>query len=388
MTAHQHSSTFETSVFCEQVTRLAAPVQQEAESITPSGLNIYFPSKRCENYLSLLQKEALLKNNLFNGGRNIASVWFRGYPLRQLEADELTEMVFRLCNHFTPKHQRLIEKGLTLSPEHCSKVNLALFKGLGFDIIRILSDASLASDDHSVSNLLKAVESAIEYGYNRIHCEIQVSQESSSRYIVKVLAALTQLGVEEIELSTHPSAQRNSDPPTFAKEIISVLKTRNDGAYTLLGDNCLKKENHPHLKLLKNKSLNYAPWGYHDRRLINWLALGVGATGIQDGYLYSNCSLIKQYEERLEKGLSPIVGWSQTPVCESNRYKLIQSMYCHHKIDQASAKHQPLIVSNLLKNKWLYQKGEEFIISQEGLSHLNSIGKALGDNLPDDLTQS
>ena len=353
-------------------------------SISRMGINLYFPPRVCEDYLGLLSREIHTKESLFSTKGPVASLWFRGYPLRQLSTDGITELVFRLCSRFNLKNNQGVDRGIHLGPEHCDRNTLALLKGLGFEVIRLTLDASIAGPDRSVGPVSRALEIIGEFSGLRLQCELCLGADTDPVYLDKVLALLVSAAAEEIELI--PSLPAIS---TLGEQRLSQQTLDNGGlqlqqhGYLQFGENCFKRPCHGDIALRDNHRLCYGPWGFYNRDIVNWLGLGAAAEGISGGYLYHNMTDPDRYRHRVLNRLNPLASWSSTPLAEQDSYRLIQSLYCYHHIDSCKG-YSNTTVKKLEARGWITRDQEQSKLTEAGTRNLGEVFQALISNLTDD----
>jgi len=342
-------------------------VEEQLPDISRGGINLYSPAQHCPDYLALLCTEMTLRGPRFTTRGSVASLWFRGYPLRQLAAEDLTELVFRLSNRFNLHHNRGCDRGIHLGPEHCTRDNLALLKGLGFEVIRVILDATLAGPDSGITPFQRAIATVGEFAGMRLQATINYSTDTSEVYLSKALATLAAAQAEDIDLEACLPPVIGSQHLNHCQRLFFHTEaTLLEAGYELFGDRSFKIIGHPHRLLRENSRLAYGPWGFYHSDISQWLGLGLGAEGLLDGYFYRNTHNPADYQERLHARLATEISWSTIPISQQPLYHLIQQLFCYHQMPDTA-------LISISTREVLIQKG--WLIHDGGLLRLTPLGK-------------
>ena len=338
--------------------------------IARGGINLYSPAQHCPGYLALLCTEMVQRSPKFTTRGDIASLWFRGYPLRQLAAEDLTELVFRLGNHFDLHHNRGCDRGIHLSPEHCTRDNLALLRGLGFDVVRVILDATVAGADSGINPFQRAITTVGEFTGLRLQATVSYSTETSAIYLGKALTSLAVASAEDIDLEASLPPVVHSRHLTRCHRLFSQAESiLLENGYELFGDRCFKRSSHPHRVLRDNRRLAYGPWGFYNSEVRQWLGLGLGAEGLLDGYFYRNTHHPEDYRARLLSKAPTEISWSTTPISQQPLYDLIQQLFCYHQVTDAGLL-TALTLENLQKKSWLQCNNGHLQLTSAGIHNL------------------
>ncbi len=340
-------------------------------SIARGGIVIRAPRIRIDNYLNLITRELALKRDYLPSRQAVYSLRLQGFPLRQFNSEELTELIFRLCSKYRILEGSQGERTACLTLEQCTSDHLALLRGLGFNHIQIAIDASIAGPDRSLDPVSRALAGIAEFAAYGIGAGVDVGADTSPIYAEKLIALLTAAGLEEIDVNLdHQGLEQAGDQDACLQlftQICALLKGAN---YTLMGDKCFKKSGHPDLKLLASGNLAYGPWGFHSAATRDWLALGARAEGMIAGYLYHNLDIGEGYETSIQRGVTPVNRWSPHPVAGDEAFRFIQQLYCYHRVDQDFFSSRQPLLARLLALGWLVEESGCWTPTQDGLRNL------------------
>ncbi|KJS09699.1 MAG: hypothetical protein VR73_01400 [Gammaproteobacteria bacterium BRH_c0] len=362
----------------EPAARHKAPASASLPAISRTGINIYFPARPCQDYLNLLVQEMLLKDKIFSSKGPVASLWLRGYPLRQLTTDAMTELVFRLCSHYNLQNNLGAERGIELGPEHCDRNILALLKGLGFEVIRLMPDATLASADRSTDAVRRAMDVANEFAGLRLQWAVQLGADTDQAYLDKLLSLLMSSATEEIELIPCPPALQSIDDALLCQKITArAAQQLIDQGFQRFGEHCFKLPPHPDLLLRDNRNLCYGPWGFYKRDIVNWLGLGLGAEGIWGDYLYHNSGNPDCYRHRILNHQDPVAGWSCAPLADQQSYRVMQELYCYHSLGLIADSIGETSRARLVARGWLVPDGAQLRLTTAGVENLASVFRSI-----------
>jgi len=343
-------------------------------SISPVGVNVYFPARHFPDYPHLLAREITLKTAAIATRGAVSSLWFRGYPLRQLPAEALTELVFRLCGHFNLRQASGSSRGIDLGPEHCARDNLALLRGLGFDVVRLLVDATFAGPDHSTNQCQRALVTIGDFASFRLRSTLLYGEDTSGTFLARVLATLMLARAEEIELvQCLPRAASAEALAACRKLFAESARQLEEQGYQLFNDHCFKGPSHPDRVLLASRRLAYGPWGFYCSDITLWVGLGLSADGLVDGYLYRNTGNPEDYRQRLEHRRIPAISWSATPVGDQPLYQLIQELFCYHRAPALA----PAVQHRLLALGWVEQSAQQLTLTRDGIYNLHHLFLAI-----------
>jgi hypothetical protein len=360
------------------------PSRGDITAISRVGINVYFPARHCPDYLSLLGRDIALKAATLPTRGAVASLWLRGYPLRQLPTEALTELVFRLCSRFNLRHSQGVVRGIDLGPEHCLREHLALVRGLGFDVVRLVIDATIATADRGLDQCQRALAAIDEFQPLRLRGTVLYGTDTNTLFADRLMGVLARSQAEEIELiQSIPPVRPASADCSLQRLFEGAAGSLEAAGYLLFGDRTFKHPRHGDVALRDNHHLSYGPWGFYNSDIANWLGLGIGADGISEGYLYHNTQDPARYRQLLDEECSPIASWSPTPIVDSAPYRLIQALFCHHRAD-LPARLDPASHQRLLAEGWIIADDREVILTPAGARNLQSVLRLLCDHGVDD----
>lgn len=360
------------------------PSRGDITAISRIAVNLYFPPRLCPDYLSLLGRDIALKAATLPTRGAVASLWLRGYPLRQLPTEALTELVFRVCSRFNLRHSQGVVRGIDLGPEHCLRENLALLRGLGFDVVRLVIDATIAAADRGLDQCQRALAAIAEFQPLRLRGTVLYGPDTSPLFTDRLMGALILSSAEDIELIHNLPPVRTASADNHCQRVFSQAADTLEGAgYLLFGDRTFKHPGHGDVALRNNHRLSYGPWGFYNNDIAHWLGFGIGADGITEGYLYHNTEDPARYRQLLDEDRSPIASWSRTPIVDSAPYRLIQALFCHHRAD-LPARLDPANHQRLLAEGWIIADAREVILTPAGARNLQSVLRLLCDDGVDD----
>lgn len=344
--------------------------------IAPMGLNLFFPDKSGPDYAELINREISLYAERFQH-RRLTKIWFRGAPLANMKAGELTELAFHTNMLFSPEFGGTGEYGFECRPADINSDNLALMKGLRFNHILLCIDAQIPPEKQHISQLLDLID---EYRFQEKRYRLDVSNADSDTltYWLEVLmrhqpSMLEIQGLNEMDEAVPLSG--------IADQLLHYQ-------YHLLGDRFFVPSDHALLAMRDQGNLQYTPWGLCQRQLRDWIGVGIDALGkLGNGY-YQNTDQVERYKT--------LVSADQLPVCCSGTYPegtvntrswvLIDQLLCQHRIwVQPSNTSLTLSQSTLgvfeksAAKGWLFRSNDCFELTEAGLNHLPELCHQLQD---------
>ena len=334
-----------------------------------AGIGILFPSREIADFVSLITEEMSMKGDLLSPRQSVGYLRFRGSPLVQCSVEQITELLFRLCCRYKIQEAGVGERKIDLATGLCSSDHLALLKGLGFNHVRLLVDASTGRADMTpVESAVKAIRTFDGY---RISCEIRLGAGSSREFLRQLTGFLFDCGVSEIEFFSDgdPPRQFHLSPRMFR----FLSETLLDAGYRLVGNRCFKRHDHPDLTLLRAGKLGYGPWGFHDIATVTWLGLGPGAEGMIAGYLYRNIADPDSYRANIGHHISPISDWSRLPLEQDRTFGFIQQIYCENRVGKHYFRDRGELLDRLTGLGWLEETADHYKLTEDGTLHLTTI---------------
>jgi len=368
-------STSEFSLFWADPTRLEpAALQNRLPTLSSAGILIQFPATKILGYVDLICTELLFKKRFLSARQKVRYLRLVGFPFRQLDGDQLTQLLFRLCSSYSVLEGRQGERSITLEPQQCLPDNLALLKGLGFNNIRMALDAATADTNQGLASIHKAVTNIDSYSVFNISATVYCCATTQPDFIYALVSLLAQAGAMEIAFSWRsPGAKQQRAWESMVKATHDLMQTLS---YQLFGDHCFKSLSHPDIALLKNNRLAYGPWGFHNSNSPEWLALGVAAEGMIGGYLYQNTADSSDYRKLIHTGLSPVRAWSWHPMADETVFDFIQQLYCHAQVEKrffSANTALSTLFNNLKTLNWVEEQGSRCRLTPEGSRNISTL---------------
>ncbi len=347
------------------------------DSIGSIDINVNCPRQPIEHYERLLCQEAALTKPLLPRNRAIRSLWLRGSPLRQFSPETMTELIFRLNNHFPDDNANRTLRGIELSPSVFSDECLALLSGLGFNCIKLVIDATIASNDRSLSKLDNIFSHLADFNNLSMECQILFGGDSHPQFINRLLDYLSAKGsgCDRITLA-HPdrlSPQSLDERETSAHLLSNTITEMSARRWLTLGNNQFVPENHILNAEQARGNLQLTPWGFQRRQTQFWLGLGVGGLGYFRNTYYRTATTIEQYTQSInDQRLAPKTLFRQPPKLIP-AFSLVQELICHHRVSIATAR-QFEETSSLIEAGWLNSNGDtHYDLTPKGIENLYSI---------------
>ncbi|GIX30391.1 MAG: hypothetical protein KatS3mg124_0863 [Porticoccaceae bacterium] len=179
-----------------------------------------------------------------------------GRPLACLGRAGLTEFLFRLAEAL-PCPQGLGERWLDLTAGEVDLGVAALLRGLGFGRLRIAPEPG---DPAALARALAAVREVGIAGGVILHLPALHLASTADKPCEDWFADLR---VEGVDL----------DAPLTPRDLDRLAALARRGFAPLAGD-ALRRADHPDFALLRAGRLARGPWGFHERTVSCWVALG------------------------------------------------------------------------------------------------------------------
>lgn len=354
----------------------------QLSSIEQTGINVYCPQQRVEDYEHLICQEVTLRRALYNRHQPVASVWWLGSPLQQFSPEAITELCFRLSSHFTHQ-QEGSTRGMAVTPMELDGNNLALIKGLNFNAILLNIDASVASGDRSLSKIEAALQMLTDYKSFDLSCVIKFSEQSHPDFIDRLLTTLLENShCTRIELSSQKSGPvALQDKLACQNQLTRIYAHFRDCGWRICGNNTFFAPSHPIASLQQQAKLIATPWGYMVKNIPRWLGFGIAALSLSANNYQYNTPSRERYEALLADKKLPVESYFHLPDDKEGNFKLIQQLLCQHAIALTDPYlHQKL--NALIPTQWLQDDASSLRLNTEGIVNLSSICDRLFDALP------
>ncbi len=339
---------------------------------SPAGVSLLCPSRPCAGFADAITTEMSLKREFLAAGQTIESLLLRGDPMRQFNAEQLTELVFRFCTGFDLADTDLGCRSIALTPEYCTRTNLALVKGLAFNFVELHLDASIAGPDRSIAPMERAATLIGEFAGLGLHCRIRLSADTDGGFIERLTTTLMACDCREIEFIPSPPPLRRGGNYRIGRPVRQrIARLLQEAGYRLRGDRDFTNETGP------GNGLRYGEWGFYDGRIQTWLGLGPAATGIVRRHLYRNARDIDAYLAKVKEGTQPVAEWSEAPVLSEPACEAAQQLFCYHRLPGNT---DPETMANLEKpmaRGWLRTEGDSYSLTDAGIDNLRTLCRDL-----------
>lgn len=351
-----------------------------------AGINIYCPRQTVRDYEQLLCREAGLAQALLSEGLSTRSVWLRGAPLRQFSPEAVTELRFRLSQYFSFNEETCTVRGIELSPSALNSERIALLSGLRFNRVNLLIDASIASDDRSLSKLDTVFTHLADFEHITVEAQIVFGSESHPGFLSRLLAYLRHSTCDQLNLSltTGHGPQSLAQRQTSAALLSTALTEMSEGGWSSLGNHQFISPHSPlHGKTGRDR-FHLTPWGFQEPQQGHWLGLGIGAMGrIRDTY-YRSGPKLEPYVEAIanhtlpSKTLyaKPRIGGTGHHIGYEATYNTFQNLLCEHRVEARSTE-KVAGMAALLNTDWLKDAGEYYELTPSGIKNLFAIHNLL-----------
>ena len=345
------------------------------EGITHSlGINVYCPRQTVEGYEQLICQEAKLLQELLPNKGVTHTLWLRGDPVRQFSPEAITALIYRLNKQFPLDDSADTVRGIELRPSALTDERLALLSGLGFNRINLIIDASIASDDRSLSKLDMAFAHLEDFGQIGVECRILFSSDSHPAFLSRLLQDLIQSGCDLIHLAQTDDRK----PKTLAQRsaganlLFQALTELSEQNWLALGNDRFIPKHHKLHAASQRETLQLSPWGFQQRQQGQWLGLGIAAMGHLHNTYYRNDAAAKNYIEAISnRSLPPKTIFRQPPGCTLT-FAALQHLLSQHRVN--SKDFQNLAeATGLLDTPWLVKTGNDYYLTPEGIKNLYAI---------------
>jgi hypothetical protein len=343
------------------------------------GLNIYSPAAEVPHYENLLCTEMARKQNDYDHHQSVKSFWFSGSPLKQLSPEAITELCFRFSNHFRHSSDLNTVRGICVSASELDISTLALLAGLKFSCVEIYIDASIASNDRSLSKIEAGLRLMSDYEHIRLNFKIRFGDHTHPCFLIRLLALLEGTNCQQIELVCQQTLQGDSAPEimTGKHQLLDIHRHFDKLDWTSCGNNFFYAPQHENHALLKRRNLRMTPWGYHSKDIHTQLGVGIGALSLINDTYELNTIDPDIYQRCITKRKAlPTTRYKLGHHRNDDLIKQVLELLCYHQtlIDTDNL---DKLFSPLIKQGWLRPGTGETALTDQGLINLNAIAKFL-----------
>lgn len=346
-----------------------APPPTAGTSIAPAGIHIHFPPETIIGYLGQLTEEIVLKADFLSAKRPVSHILLSGSPLSQLSAEQLTELVFRLCCRYRTLGRDRAERAIALTLAQCHNDNLALMRGLGFNWLD-LQVTTGSGAGVPLEALQSALAGAGDYFPGQVRATLAISSRTRRPVLERLVDLFTRANALALRFTfagTTATARRELEARnTLLSRLYAVLAERG---YELLGDNYFARRDAPCLAWRATGQLRYGPWGFYNAAVSDWLGLGIGADSLVAGHLYCNTRDAETFRARVDAGRAPVVH-HRDHLTDLRAYDFIQQLYCRHRFHPSLLREWPRELERWLRRGWVEKVGEEVRLTPSGTLHV------------------
>ncbi|MBV1932832.1 MAG: hypothetical protein KUG71_14080 [Porticoccaceae bacterium] len=319
------------------------------------------------------------KQNDYDHHQSVKSFWFSGSPLKQLSPEAITELCFRFSNHFPHSGDLSTVRGICVSASELDKTTLALLAGLKFNCVEIYIDASIASNDRSLSKIEAGLRLMSDYEHIRLNFKIRFGDQTHPGFLIRLLALLEGSNCQQIELVCQQTLQGDSTPEimTSTHQLLDIHRHFDKLDWTSCGNNFFYAPQHENHALLKRRNLRMTPWGYHSQDINTQLGVGVGALSLIDDTYELNTIDPDIYQQCITKRKAlPTTQYKLGRHCNDDLIKHVQELVCYHQT-LIDVDDRDKLFSPLINQGWLRPGTAETALTDQGLINLNAIAKFL-----------
>jgi oxygen-independent coproporphyrinogen-3 oxidase len=247
-----------------------------------------------DDYLAGIEQEIRMVTDRIGRGRPLAQLHLGGGTPNYLSDTQLVRLMDVIEQHFTLDADT--ETSLEASPKRCSPSQLALLRGLGFDIINFQvrdldSEVQLAiGRSHSVPMLEDVFANARSEGFGTVGMDLVYGLPNQSVASVRrTVAAMLELGPDRIVCHTfarrpdifkHQRALDPSSLPSLADKVAMfnvASEALIDSGYEWVGLDCFARDGDA-LATAKAEGSLHRNWvGYTTRRVSDLFGFGADA---------------------------------------------------------------------------------------------------------------
>lgn len=302
------------------------------------GINIQCPAEAIDGYVGLLCREADLVRGLLPDDQSTTSLWLRGSPSRQFSPEAVTELIFRLNTRF-PLVATTPIRGVELSVAALTAERLALLAGLGFNRVGLRIDATLGSDERSLTRLCRILAQIEDFPALGVHCEVHFGPRSCSRYLSRVLGRIRQAPVRTIALVDPEQSGPGAlcDRQEVGELLTLAVHEMAEAGWSSFGNAFFVSANNTLATPEFRAAAHITPWGPQPATGCLWLGLGVGAFGHHHPCYYRTTDSPAAYRKALAALQLPEKHVHRLPPESTQALATVQSMLCRQEVSRATA---------------------------------------------------
>jgi len=373
-----------------------------ALDITPLGLLVCLPpgggTDSHRQYLDQLLTELQLQAKAYHR-RPIAYMLWRNI-VGQLNAAEITELMYLASRHLRLNHNQQREYGAELGIEHITPETLALLKGLGFNKLQCRFNLTPTESrqllQRSENGELAGIATLLEdYGFNLLTAQVHFGHRSQDFHqLRKLLDAVLSLRPARIRLVSLDDLMPRPQPPSLATErqssnqFLMLYKAIRNAGFRVIGNDCFMRPG-DQLAIAQNQGrLRRTLLGYNACNVGDILGLGPDACSQLGSNYYKNHDP-SQYWPGLQKQ-----GSGRALECSLNEVQLhlrrvLDQLLCYHNLDMGYLENRyhfdfdatfggslPQLLPQT-EEAWVGWQGHTLQLTKEGIIHLRAICQRL-----------
>lgn len=358
------------SHYCEHTDKPGAPLT--TADVTPTGINIYCPQTPIANYQRLLWEELALHCARLSPQRPVAELYLLGAPLRQLSADAITELTFRLGSKIQFAHQKDSVRSVTVSLADSSRNNVALLAGLGYSSITLNVDATVASVDRSLTRIEAAIAAFTEFDNLKFAVRLQFGDETDPEFLTRLgdLIATSECAVFELQYPAGSKLRASTRVQRASDNFLHLYHSFSSRNWRVFGNHIFVRPQSLHTP--STRPLQYTPWGLRSSHIKRWIGLGIAALGQeQDGY-QRTISSVSQYRQAIRNQRLPTTTRLTLPTTPYPLAATLQTLICQHRAADLPSEAEPVIES-LFQHDWATRQQHEIVLTDLGILHLPAV---------------
>ncbi len=346
------------------------------------GLNIYSPQKNVPSYENLLCKEMARRKSEYDTYQTVSSLWFSGYPLKQLTPEAITELCFRFSNHFSHGTAHNTVRGISTTTSELNTRTLALLSGLHFNCIELTVDASIAGNDRSLDKLKAVVALTRDYPQIKLKFRIRIGDHTHPLFLSRLLTHITEIPCRQVEIVCAGNLKDAAGGEQhFTQGLLrQTLRFFQALHWANCGNNFFYPPDHPVSALRYQKRLFFTPWGYQSWLDQSLLGLGVNSVSLISGEYQRNCANPETYQQCISENTPLPITCYTLDTQAGDLYEGRQALLCFHQIPNTARVNNDAIT--LLDDKgWLQttsgSQADSLSLSEDGLLNLKQVCELL-----------
>ncbi|MBV1919825.1 MAG: oxygen-independent coproporphyrinogen III oxidase [Pseudomonadales bacterium] len=309
---------------------------------------------KMRRYLDNLIKEIEFTAEPFAENRPVYQMHWGGGTPTYFDGPQLTELWYQISRHFHLVDPDRGEFSIEIDPRTIDTDKLGLLKGLGFNRLSF----GIQDFDEKVQKAINRIQplsmiedlvkEARDYQYDSLNFDLIYGlphQTVSS--VNKTIEKVIDLSPDRISLFNYAhlpqrfksQGQMNEEALPLAGEKLQIMCAASsrlvEAGYVYVGMDHFAKPTDELSIALKNEQLHRNFQGYTTFKEADLIAVGVSSISQIDNVYCQNSKSIRDYEQALIDGESPIVAGVELTPDDEIRRDVIMSIICHNKLNKA-----------------------------------------------------